>query len=64
MKGKKIKFHKIRSMRPNADKLKQTLIHEGLNEADGPTFKMKDDPRITKFGKFLRKTSLDELPQM
>lgn len=62
--GKIIKFHKIRSMKPNADKLKQDLIDKGLNEADGPAFKMKDDPRITKFGKFLRKTSIDELPQI
>lgn len=62
--GKIIKFHKIRSMKPNADKLKQELIDEGLNEADGPAFKMKNDPRITKFGKFLRKTSIDELPQL
>lgn len=62
--GKIIKFHKIRSMIPDADKLKDKLIAEGKNEADGPAFKMKDDPRITKFGKFLRKTSLDELPQI
>ena len=62
--GKPIKFHKIRSMKPNADKLKQQLIDQGLNEADGPLFKMKNDPRITRFGKFLRKTSLDELLQI
>lgn len=62
--GKKIKFHKIRSMIPNADKEKDKLIKQGLNEADGPVFKIKDDPRITKFGKFLRKTSIDELPQI
>ena len=62
--GKEIKFHKIRSMRPGAEKEKAKLIKQGLNEADGPVFKMKDDPRITKFGKFLRKTSLDELPQI
>ena len=62
--GKKIKFHKIRSMIPNADKEKDELIKQGLNEADGPVFKIKDDPRITKFGKFLRKTSIDELPQI
>lgn len=62
--GKDIKFHKIRSMKPDADKMKQDLIDQGLNEADGPVFKMKNDPRITKFGKFLRKTSLDELPQI
>ena len=63
-KGKLIKFHKIRSMKPNADQLKQQLIDQGLNEADGPLFKMKNDPRITKFGKFLRKTSLDEILQI
>lgn len=63
-KGKLIKFHKIRSMRPGAEKEKDDLIKQGLNEADGPVFKIKNDPRITKFGKFLRKTSLDELPQI
>ncbi len=62
--GKLIKFHKIRSMVVDAEKLKQQLIDSGKNEADGPAFKMKDDPRITKFGKFLRKTSIDELPQI
>lgn len=62
--GKLIKFHKIRSMKPNAEVLKSELVAKGLNEADGPVFKMKDDPRITKFGKFLRKTSLDETLQI
>ena len=62
--GRLIKFHKIRSMKPNAEALKDELIASGLNEADGPVFKMKDDPRITRFGKLLRKTSLDELPQI
>ena len=62
--GKIIKFHKIRSMVPNAEVMKSKLIAEGKNEADGPAFKMKNDPRITKFGKFLRKTSIDELPQI
>ena len=62
--GKIFKFHKIRSMVPNAEEMKDELVKEGKNEADGPAFKMKDDPRITKFGKFLRKTSLDELPQI
>lgn len=61
--GKLIKFHKIRSMKPNADAMKDSLVNKGMNEADGPVFKIKDDPRITKFGKFLRKTSLDELLQ-
>lgn len=62
--GKTFKFHKIRSMVPEAETMKEKLIEEGLNEADGPAFKIKDDPRITRFGKFLRKTSLDELPQI
>ena len=62
--GKPIKFHKIRSMCPGAEKMKAKLIELGLNEADGPAFKMKKDPRITKVGNFIRKTSLDELPQI
>lgn len=62
--GKLFKFYKIRSMCVNADKLKEALIKEGKNEADGPAFKIKNDPRITKFGRFLRKTSLDELLQL
>ena len=51
-------------MKPNADQLKQQLIDEGLNEADGPVFKIKNDPRITKVGKIYRKLSFDELPQI
>jgi len=62
--GKLFKFHKIRSMCPGADAMKQQLIDAGLNEADPPAFKMKDDPRITKFGKLIRKLSFDELPQL
>lgn len=62
--GKIFKFYKIRSMRPDAEKMKEQMIKDGLNEADGPAFKMKDDPRITKFGKFLRSSSLDELMQL
>ncbi|MBQ9729323.1 MAG: sugar transferase [Clostridia bacterium] len=62
--GKLFKFYKIRSMCANAEQMKAALIQEGKNEADGPAFKMKNDPRITKFGKFLRKTSLDELLQL
>lgn len=58
------KFHKIRSMCPGAEKMKEQLLAYGINEADAPAFKLKDDPRITGFGKFLRKTSLDELPQI
>lgn len=62
--GKIFRFYKIRTMCKNADAMKQGLIDKGLNEADGPAFKMKNDPRITRFGKFLRKSSLDELPQL
>lgn len=62
--GKLIKFHKIRTMKPNADQLKQQLIDQGLNEVDGPVFKIKNDPRITKVGKAYRKLSFDELPQI
>ena len=46
----------------NAEELKEKLAHQ--NEMSGPMFKMKDDPRVTKVGKFIRKTSLDELPQL
>lgn len=62
--GKIFNFYKIRTMCPNAEAMKQKLIDEGLNEADGPAFKMKNDPRITKVGKVFRKLSLDELPQL
>lgn len=62
--GKIFKFHKIRSMCPGAEKMKEQLLSYSINEADAPAFKLKDDPRITKFGKFLRKSSLDELPQI
>ena len=62
--GKLFKFHKIRSMCPGAEKMKLQLLEYGINEADEPAFKIKDDPRITKFGRFIRKTSLDELPQI
>jgi len=64
-KGEKLfKFYKIRSMYPGAEAMKQQLIDLGLNEADEPAFKMKNDPRITPFGKFLRKSSIDELLQL
>ena len=46
----------------NADELRKEL--EELNEADGPAFKIADDPRVTKVGKFIRKSGLDELPQL
>lgn len=62
--GKEFKFYKIRTMCPHADELKKELIAAGLNEADPPAFKMKKDPRITPVGRFLRRFSLDELPQL
>lgn len=56
------KMYKFRSMYIDAEERLQELMH--LNEQSGPAFKIKDDPRITKVGKFIRKTSLDELPQL
>lgn len=53
---------KFRTMVENAEELKESLWH--LNELEWPDFKISDDPRITKVGKMLRKTSLDELPQL
>lgn len=60
--GKEFNFYKFRSMVPNADKMLEQLLDK--NEMDGPAFKIKDDPRITRFGRFIRKTSIDELPQL
>lgn len=62
--GEPFRFYKIRTMVPNADEMKQKLIDAGLNEADPPAFKMKNDPRITRVGHVLRKFSIDELPQL
>ena len=62
--GREFNFFKIRTMRVNADKEKEALIAAGLNEADGPAFKIKNDPRITKIGRIYRKLSIDELPQL
>lgn len=62
--GKAFKCWKFRSMFNNAEEIKQRLIAEGKNEADGAQFFMEDDPRITRIGKILRKTNLDELPQL
>ena len=60
--GKEFNMYKFRSMVHNAEDLLESLMSK--NEMDGPVFKIKDDPRITKIGKFIRKTSLDELPQL
>lgn len=59
--GRKFICYKFRSMVPNAEELRHEL--ESQNESDGPTFKIEKDPRITKIGRILRKTSIDELPQ-
>lgn len=60
--GKEFGMYKFRSMIPDADKLVDSLMDQ--NEVNGPAFKIKNDPRITKVGKFIRKTSIDELPQL
>ena len=60
--GKEFNMYKFRSMVVNAEELKEKLADQ--NEMSGPMFKMKDDPRVTKVGKFIRKTSIDELPQL
>lgn len=60
--GAPFHMHKFRSMVNNAEELKEQL--EKYNEADGPAFKMKNDPRITRVGRFIRKFSIDELPQL
>ena len=60
--GKEFNMYKFRSMVSNAEELKAKLMEQ--NEMSGPMFKMKHDPRITKVGKFIRKTSIDELPQL
>lgn len=60
--GRKFTFLKLRSMQRNAEELRALLIHR--NEASGPAFKLTNDPRVTRVGRILRKTSLDELPQL
>lgn len=59
--GRHFKLLKFRTMVINAEEIQKDIMD--LNEQDGPIFKIKNDPRITRIGKFLRKTSLDELPQ-
>ncbi len=59
--GRRFKIYKFRSMYLDAEERKKEL--ESQNELSGPMFKMENDPRVTKVGKFIRKTSIDELPQ-
>lgn len=60
--GQRFRMYKFRSMVPNAEELKAEYAH--LNELKWPDFKITNDPRITPVGRFLRKTSLDEIPQL
>lgn len=60
--GKLFSFFKFRSMIPDADKQK-TILHHQNESSDGVIFKMKSDPRVTRVGRFIRKFSIDELPQ-
>lgn len=60
--GKQFRLYKFRTMCPNAEKQLDQLMSR--NEMDGPVFKIKNDPRITRIGHILRKTSIDELPQL
>lgn len=60
--GREFTFLKLRSMRVGAEELRGLLLH--LNQAQGPAFKLHSDPRVTRVGRWLRKLSLDELPQL
>ncbi len=60
--GREFRMYKFRSMRMDAEEHLEELMEQ--NEMTGPAFKMKDDPRITPVGRFIRKTSIDELPQL
>lgn len=60
--GKHFKLYKFRTMRPDAEDYLAEL--QSRNEMDGPVFKIKNDPRITKVGRFLRSTNIDEMPQL
>lgn len=60
--GKTFRFYKLRSMIPNAEAKLEALLDQ--NEMEGPAFKIKEDPRITRVGRIIRKTSIDELPQL
>ena len=60
--GKRFKMYKLRTMIDNAELIRDK--YQYLNSSDGPTFKIKDDPRFTRIGKFLSHSNLDELPQL
>jgi len=62
LRGRQFNLYKFRTMVVNAEKIREDL--ESKNEMDGPVFKIKDDPRVTRVGKLLRRTGLDELPQL
>jgi len=59
---REFRMYKFRSMVPGAEQMLDSLMD--LNEVNGPAFKIREDPRITKVGKFIRRTSIDELPQL
>ncbi len=60
--GRRFKFYKFRSMVPGAEQMLDSLLDK--NEMEGPAFKILEDPRITRFGKVIRKASIDEIPQL
>ncbi|CDA89204.1 putative uncharacterized protein [Ruminococcus sp. CAG:563] len=60
--GRVFKFYKLRSMVPGADQMLDSLLDQ--NEMEGPAFKISNDPRITRVGRVIRKTCIDELPQL
>ena len=62
--GKSFRIYKFRTMVPDADQMLEKIKQDHGNEVDGPAFKLASDPRIFPFGRFLRKYSIDELPQM
>jgi exopolysaccharide biosynthesis polyprenyl glycosylphosphotransferase len=62
LRGRKFSIYKFRTMIADAENLKESL--KALNETDGPAFKIAEDPRITKVGRILRKTGIDEIPQL
>lgn len=61
--GRIFRFYKFRSMRRDADEIKKRLMEENESK-DGVIFKMKNDPRVTKAGRFIRRFSIDEMPQL